>query len=105
MRASRQGAGFRKAQCGCHKSTMSPSHGRIDRRGVLRWVGRIAAASAVAVWRPGSFAHAATAKAQPQRRTVVLDPGHGGIDPGAIGISGSYEKNITLSTAALAAGL
>ena len=28
---------------------------------------------------------------------VVLDPGHGGKDPGAIGGSGTYEKNITLA--------
>lgn len=31
------------------------------------------------------------------KRVVVLDPGHGGRDPGAIGYSGIYEKNITLS--------
>lgn len=30
---------------------------------------------------------------------IVIDPGHGGIDPGAIGISGVYEKNITLAAA------
>lgn len=29
--------------------------------------------------------------------TVVIDPGHGGEDPGAIGRGGSYEKNVTLS--------
>ncbi|KYG29685.1 hypothetical protein AZF04_08495 [Alkalihalobacillus trypoxylicola] len=28
---------------------------------------------------------------------VVIDPGHGGSDPGAIGFSGSYEKDFTLS--------
>lgn len=27
---------------------------------------------------------------------VVIDPGHGGVDPGAIGVSGAYEKNIAL---------
>lgn len=31
--------------------------------------------------------------------TVVLDPGHGGEDPGAIGRRGSHEKNVTLSIA------
>jgi N-acetylmuramoyl-L-alanine amidase len=31
--------------------------------------------------------------------TVVLDPGHGGEDPGAVGRGGSYEKNVTLSIA------
>jgi N-acetylmuramoyl-L-alanine amidase len=30
---------------------------------------------------------------------LVIDPGHGGIDPGAIGPGGIYEKNITLATA------
>lgn len=31
--------------------------------------------------------------------TIVLDPGHGGEDPGAIGRGGSYEKNVTLQVA------
>ena len=31
--------------------------------------------------------------------TVVLDPGHGGEDPGAIGRAGTYEKKITLQIA------
>jgi N-acetylmuramoyl-L-alanine amidase len=30
---------------------------------------------------------------------VVIDPGHGGVDPGAIGVSGMYEKYITLAMA------
>lgn len=29
--------------------------------------------------------------------TVVIDPGHGGEDPGAVGRGGSYEKHVTLS--------
>ncbi|MGZ8274596.1 MAG: N-acetylmuramoyl-L-alanine amidase [Burkholderiaceae bacterium] len=29
--------------------------------------------------------------------TVVIDPGHGGEDPGAVGRGGTYEKNVTLA--------
>ncbi|MCC3356595.1 SH3 domain-containing protein [Bacillus sp. REN16] len=32
-------------------------------------------------------------------KTIVIDPGHGGNDSGAIGVSGSYEKNLNLRTA------
>src|SRR5262249_10534037 len=104
MQTPRQHTGVHAPRCRCHE-LMSTEEGRVGRRSALKWVGRIAAASAAAVWWPGAFAQAATAKAQPQRRTVVLDPGHGGIDPGAIGISGAYEKEVTLSTVELAAGL
>ena len=31
---------------------------------------------------------------------VMLDPGHGGKDPGAIGVSGTYEKHVALAAAA-----
>lgn len=31
------------------------------------------------------------------KKTVIIDPGHGGIDVGAVGIDGSLEKNINLS--------
>jgi len=31
--------------------------------------------------------------------TIVLDPGHGGEDPGAIGRGGNHEKDVTLSIA------
>jgi len=36
---------------------------------------------------------------QSKRKVIVIDAGHGGVDPGAIGYNGTYEKNITLSMA------
>tara|TARA_R110000787_G_scaffold23762_3_gene67705 strand:- start:117371 stop:118795 length:1425 start_codon:yes stop_codon:yes gene_type:complete len=34
-----------------------------------------------------------------KKRVIIIDPGHGGVDPGAIGLSGIYEKHITLAAA------
>jgi N-acetylmuramoyl-L-alanine amidase len=50
----------------------------------------------------------AEAKPEPKRQgkpvvdrlvTIMLDPGHGGEDPGAVGRGGSYEKHVTLAVA------
>jgi N-acetylmuramoyl-L-alanine amidase len=38
-------------------------------------------------------------RAEPTVRQIVIDPGHGGIDPGAIGSRGAYEKNVVLAMA------
>ena len=35
-------------------------------------------------------------KPMTQKKVIMLDPGHGGKDPGAISCSGKYEKNLTL---------
>ena len=47
----------------------------------------------------------AIAKLQKKTRLpfIVLDPGHGGVDPGTIGYSGIYEKIVTLDIALKAA--
>lgn len=34
-----------------------------------------------------------------RKRIIVLDPGHGGADPGAVSLKGIYEKHITLAAA------
>lgn len=39
------------------------------------------------------------ARAMAKTFTVVVDAGHGGVDPGCIGRSGTYEKDVVLDTA------
>ena len=40
-----------------------------------------------------------TAAADGRKHVIVIDPGHGGADPGTIGSSGVYEKHITIAMA------
>lgn len=40
-----------------------------------------------------------TPSSKMRKKTIVLDPGHGGQDPGALGHSGHKEKDITLAAA------
>lgn len=76
----------------------------IGRRALLRalalqvMAARVGTAAALAAdWPP----HPGRKPRPPPRHlpTIVIDPGHGGIDPGAIGPGNVYEKTITLATA------
>ncbi len=81
------------------KSVSSAMFQRSERRFVSRdWVDPKPQAAVVrpAVLppkRPGRKGYRA------HKRVVVIDPGHGGVDPGAIGITGLHEKIVTLRTA------
>ncbi len=43
--------------------------------------------------------HAGSQPGRDGRKLILLDPGHGGYDPGAISASGRYEKDLTLAVA------
>lgn len=47
--------------------------------------------------KPAAPAPAPAARKKTDKRVVVIDPGHGGVDPGAIGENGTYEKDVTLA--------
>ncbi len=64
----------------------------MDRRFVLSLL--LGAGGAALIGRP---ARAQTAKRRADPAVLVLDPGHGGHDPGAIGGSGTYEKDVVLA--------
>src|SRR5689334_13122028 len=72
-------------------------NGGIDRRMVLRLLA--GSAGAVALSMATEALAEAKAKLPVKPHLVVLDPGHGGVDPGAIGRAGTYEKDVALATA------
>lgn len=70
----------------------------MNRRLLLRLLGTIPTAMLTA--RESAAASGLRAPSRkPERPVVAIDPGHGGHDPGAIGLHGTYEKNVTLDIA------
>lgn len=66
------------------------------------WASRQTAVAAAAQSQQDAVVRAPVRPSSPSEtrlRTIVIDPGHGGVDPGAIGASGIYEKKITLAFA------
>lgn len=84
---------------------LDPSNGRphrlvIDLERADPAVFIAAAGAAQSAAQPASSAPAGI-RAERERRVVVLDPGHGGRDPGATGGGGTREKDVNLAVAAL----
>ena len=66
------------------------------RRARLLHVLASAPAAVLVTVAPALSTAAVGAAAAPPPYIVCIDPGHGGIDPGAIGLDGLVEKNLTL---------
>jgi N-acetylmuramoyl-L-alanine amidase len=79
----------------------SGGKGTVDRRELLRFAGLMGlGAFSISLTPEALAAEKKKLAAHPGRQPViVIDPGHGGIDPGCIGYSGTYEKTITIATA------
>ncbi|MDZ5646148.1 N-acetylmuramoyl-L-alanine amidase [Nitrospirillum sp. BR 11828] len=79
----------------------------MDRRAILRLAVGIPFLGVGGIVRPGQAEHLVKPVAAAVRppaalrtpRLVMIDPGHGGKDPGAIGHAGTYEKDVTLDLA------
>ncbi len=71
-----------------------------DRRGFLKVLSAVTASAGLVPFRSAWAAETARVTVPlPKRPTIVIDAGHGGVDPGCIGHAGTYEKDIALATA------
>jgi N-acetylmuramoyl-L-alanine amidase len=71
----------------------------IARRALLALAGGLAVGIRMPAAPGAGLADRHAPQSRKQRRVVALDPGHGGVDPGAISPRGIYEKTITLAIA------
>lgn len=71
----------------------------ITREAFLAAIGASSATAAVPPKPPQPTQDGQMPRRSDGRRTVILDPGHGGIDPGATGVGGIREKTLTLEIA------
>ena len=85
------------------KAKRSPSSHGPRPEGVARAMGsapRAAVNGSHALVQPFPAAPRKPARPRPRATyVIVIDPGHGGLDPGAIGHSGAYEKHFALAAA------
>ncbi|HWK45882.1 MAG TPA: N-acetylmuramoyl-L-alanine amidase [Stellaceae bacterium] len=69
-----------------------------DRRELLRLAGSMGIGAFSLSLSSAALAEVRT-KPVVRRPIVVIDPGHGGVDPGCIAYSGAYEKDVAFDTA------
>ncbi len=67
-----------------------------DHAGFLAHMGRSEAKVQQAIAKEPAISDR-TGRARNAKPVIILDPGHGGVDPGAVGVNGVYEKHITLA--------